>query len=79
MGTGVSHAETGNATTDATGTVSSADVPLAGLVGADPLGTWKVQVVGGAPITDGGVLKLDRVYNIQFGLEYSYDYVPEAV
>lgn len=70
---------TGNATTDATGTVSSADVPLAGLVGADPLGTWKVQVVGGAPITDGGVLKLDRVYNIQFGLEYSYDHVPEAV
>jgi hypothetical protein len=68
----------GNVTTDATGTVSSADAALAGLVGADPLGTWKVQVVGGASITDGGVLKLDRVYNIQFGLEYSYEYVPEA-
>jgi hypothetical protein len=69
---------TGNVATDATGTVSSADAALAGLIGADPLGSWKVQVVGGASITDGGVLKLDRVYNIQFGLEYSYDYLPEA-
>lgn len=69
---------TGNVTTDATGTVSSSDAALAGIVGADPLGTWKVQVLGGASITDGGVLKLDRVYNIQFGVEYSYEYVPEA-
>jgi hypothetical protein len=68
----------GNATTDATGTVSSLDAPLAGLNGANPLGSWKVQVTGGAPIMDGGALKLDRVYNIQFGLEYSYDYVPEV-
>lgn len=69
----------GNVTTDASGVVSSADAALAGLVGADPLGSWKVQVTGGAPVVEGGALKLDRVYNIQFGLEYSYDYVPEAV
>jgi hypothetical protein len=69
---------TGNAVTDATGTVSSSDAALVGLIGADPLGAWKVQVGGGASITEGGALKLDRVYNIQFGLEYSYEYVPEA-
>lgn len=69
----------GNATTDANGAVSSAGAALAGLAGANPLGGWSVRVTGGASITDGGALKLDRVYNIQFGLEYSYDYVPEVV
>ena len=70
---------TGNANTDANGAVSSADAALAGLDGANPLGNWKIQVTGGASITDGGAIKFDRIYNIQFGLEYSYEYVPEVV
>lgn len=69
---------TGSENTDAKGAVSSLDAPLAGLAGANPLGNWKVQVTGGPSITDGGSLKLDRIYNIQFGLEYSYEYVPEV-
>jgi Tc toxin complex TcA C-terminal TcB-binding domain len=69
----------GTAVTDAAGAVSSEAASLAGLVGADPLGTWEVEVQGGAPLTEGGSLQLERVYNIQFGLEYSFEYVPEAL
>jgi hypothetical protein len=72
------NAVTGNVTTDASGVVSSLDAALAGLVGGDPLGAWKVEVTGGPSITDGGALKLDRIYNIQFGLEYSFEYLPEV-
>jgi hypothetical protein len=70
---------TGSANTDTNGAVSSLDAALAGLAGANPLGEWKVQVTGGASITEGGVIKFDRIYNLQFGLEYSYEYVPEVV
>jgi hypothetical protein len=70
---------TGTATTDANGVVSSLDAALAGLTGGTPIGPWKVEVLDGTSLRDGGVLKLDRIYNIQFGLEYSYEAVPEAL
>jgi hypothetical protein len=76
--TGPSGAQ-GTAQTDADGVISSALPALADLAGASPLGTWRVQVVGGAPITDAGKLKLDRIYNVQFGLEYGFEYVPEVL
>jgi hypothetical protein len=69
---------TGSAVTDANGVVSSGDPALAALVGLDPVGTWQVQVVGGAPLDDGGVVRFERVYNIQLGFDYSFDYLPEG-
>jgi hypothetical protein len=69
----------GTAQTDANGVVTTGDPQLSGIVGADPLGAWKVEVIGGAPLMDAGTLKLDRVYNVQLGLEYGFTYVPEVV
>jgi hypothetical protein len=69
----------GTAPTDADGVVSSALPALAGLAGVSPLGTWRVQAIAGGPITDAGKLKFDRIYNIQFGLEYAFEYVPEVL
>ena len=73
------NAFTGTATTDATGTVSSGDPALAGLNGGSPIGAWRVEITGGASLLDGAALKLDRVYNVQFGLEYSFDFPPEVI
>jgi hypothetical protein len=69
----------GTATTDVNGMVSSADPPLAGLAGGGPVGGWKVEVLGGVPLEEGGTLRFDRVYDIQFGLEYTFEYAPEAL
>lgn len=69
----------GVATTDANGVISTAAAQLAGIRGADPIGDWSIEVTGGAPLTDDGQLRLDRVYNIQMGLEYSFEYVDELV
>lgn len=69
----------GVAVTDVNGVVSTEGPGLAGLAGKDPLGPWKIEVTDGASLMDGGVLKLDRVYNIQMGLEYSFEYVEEAI
>jgi len=69
----------GTVKTDATGTVSTDSPALKALVGSEPLGNWQVQVVGGAPISDNGSLKLDRVYNVQMGLEYAFEYVKEVI
>jgi receptor-binding and translocation channel-forming TcA subunit of Tc toxin len=69
----------GTATTDAAGVVSTLGPELGALPGGTPVGQWKLEVLGGASVTDAGVLKPERVYNIQFGLEYSYDAVPEAL
>lgn len=69
----------GTTTTNASGVVSSLAPQLAALVGGTPIGQWKVAVLDGASLKEAGVLKLDRVYNIQFGLEYSYEAVPEAM
>ena len=70
---------TGSATTEMNGTVSSADAALGGLAGGNPVGHWTIEVLGGAPLDDGGVTRFDRVYDIQFGLEYTFEYVPEAI
>ncbi len=70
---------TGTVTTDAQGVVSSEDGALAGLGGANPLGAWEVAVVGGAPLTEEGRVRFDRVYNLQFGLEYGFQFVGEVV
>jgi hypothetical protein len=69
----------GDATTDATGMVSSQLPALAALAGQTPIGTWKIEVVSGPSLMDGETLKLDRVYNIQMGLEYAFDFVPEVI
>ena len=72
-------ATSGDATTDASGMVSSELPALAGLAGQSPIGEWKIEVINGASLLDGGILKLDRVYNIQIGLEYSFDFAPEVI
>ena len=69
----------GQAVTDSTGTVSSLDAALSSLNGGTPLGDWRFEVLDGASLSDGGVLRPDRVYDIQFGLEYEYAAVPEAL
>jgi hypothetical protein len=70
---------TGTAQTDAMGVVST-DLPaLAALAGGDPIGAWRIEVLGGPSLMDGGTLKLDRVYNVQIGLEYAFEYVAEAI
>lgn len=69
----------GTAQTDASGVVSSLAPQLAGLAGGSPVGGWKVEVLDGLSLKDGGVMKYGRVYNVQFGLEYSYEAVPEAL
>jgi hypothetical protein len=68
----------GTADTDANGTISSLVPALAGLAGQNPMGQWKVEVLAGASLMDGASLKFDRVYNLQMGLEYSFDFPPEA-
>lgn len=69
----------GTAQTDATGVISTADPTLAGLIGANPVDTWKVEVLGGPSLNEAGVVKFDRVYNLQVGLEYTFTNVPEVI
>ena len=69
----------GAAVTDASGTVSSETPVLAGLAGGTPLGNWTIDVVGGPPLSNGTTVHYDRVYDVQFGLEYAFEYVPEAL
>jgi hypothetical protein len=69
----------GDATTDADGVISSEDPGLAGLKDSDPIGVWKIEARGGAPLLEDGALRFDRIYNVQFGLEYGFEYVPEAI
>jgi Tc toxin complex TcA C-terminal TcB-binding domain len=70
---------TGQAQTDANGVVSTELPALAGLNGGSPVGAWRAEVIDGASLMDGATLKADRVYNIQFGLEYVFEAVPEAI
>ncbi|WP_447759879.1 Tc toxin subunit A-related protein [Sphingopyxis panaciterrae] len=69
----------GSATTGADGSVSSAAAALAGLENGSPVGDWKVEVVGGAPLADGDAVKFDRIHNIQMGLEYGFEFVAEEL
>ena len=69
----------GSSTTDPAGMVSSELVPLAGLAGQSPVGQWKIEVLGGPSLLEAGVLKFDRVYNIQIGLEYTFEFEPEVI
>jgi hypothetical protein len=70
---------TGTVMTDSIGAVSTDNPALAALIGGDPIGSWKVEVLSGAPLLDGDKMKYDRVYNIQMGLEYTFEYLPEIV
>ena len=80
MASGVTAAAgTGEATTNASGMVSSTLPALAVLAGQTLICTWKIEVLTGASLMEGGTLKLDRVYNIQIGLEYTFDFVPEVI
>jgi hypothetical protein len=64
--------------TNKDGVVSTDAAQLAPIKGISPLGTWEVAVRGGPSLTDAGSLKFERVYNVQLGLEYEFEYVPEA-
>ena len=67
-------------TTDVNGMVSIKEgTDPASLRMKSPLGKWSVQVVDGLSLLEEGALKFDRVYNIQMGLEYFFEYVPEEV
>jgi hypothetical protein len=66
-------------TTGILGVLSSIAAPLNVLNGQNPIGNWSVEIIGGASLKDGDVMKWDRVYNIQMGLEYSFEYVPEEI
>jgi len=66
-------------TTDANGIVTTEDAALAGLINADPLADWQVAVVDGASVTENGAVQPGRIYNIQMGLEYRFEYLPEAI
>lgn len=70
---------TGTVTTDGSGTVSSADTNLTGMKGIDPMGEWQVEVLKGPSITTDGKIDYKKIYNIQFGLEYGFDYIKELV
>jgi hypothetical protein len=64
--------------TDSNGVISTPS--LTAIIGINPLGTWRIEIISGSSLSDeNGVLKFDRVYNIQFGLEYSFEYVPEEL
>ncbi len=66
--------------TDDNGVVSiQSGADSAGMIGKTPLGNWKIKVIDGESITEGGVLKYDNIYNIQMGLEYSFENVSEEV
>ena len=39
---------------------------------------FRLEAADGVPLKENGVMKFDRVYNVQFGLEYSFDAVPEV-
>jgi tetratricopeptide (TPR) repeat protein len=69
----------GEAVTNASGLVSSRLPALAALAGQTPVGTWQVEVLAGPSLMDGATLRLDRVYNIQVGLEYTFAFVPEVI
>jgi tetratricopeptide (TPR) repeat protein len=64
--------------TDADGVFSTDRPKLAPIKGSDPLGAWQIAVTGGPSLTEDGVVKHDRIHNLQVGLEYSFEYVPEA-
>jgi hypothetical protein len=66
-------------TTNASGMVSTDDAALAGLLGEDPIGQWRVAVVGGDPVSVDGEVAADRVYNVRMGLEYTFAYLPESI
>ncbi|MHC1729121.1 MAG: hypothetical protein AB9866_24515 [Syntrophobacteraceae bacterium] len=70
---------TGTVTTNANGVVSTSSPSLAAIEGQDPIGAWTVQLKGGASVTEAGQVKYDRVYNIQFGLEYGFTSMPEVL
>lgn len=70
---------TGTVTTDKNGTVSSADAKLAGMKGISPMGEWQVEVLKGPSITSAGKMDFQKIYNMQFGLEYGFAYVKELV
>jgi hypothetical protein len=69
----------GTVTTDAMGVVSTELPALAAIAGVDPVGAWRVEVIGGPSLMDDGTLKFDRVYNLQVGLEYNFEYVAEVL
>jgi hypothetical protein len=68
----------GSGTSDANGVITTANPALAALVGINIVGTWQVQLTAGPSLLDGGKLQFKRVYDIQLGFDYSFDFVPEA-
>jgi hypothetical protein len=69
----------GQAVTDDAGVLSSLDPALTALAGGTPIGEWSFEILSGASLMDGDNLRLDRVYDLQLGLEYEYAAVAEAL
>ena len=69
----------GTIKTDVDGMISTERPELAALIGTNPVGTWKIEMIGGPSISEEGKLKFERIYNIQMGLEYSFEYVDEVI
>jgi hypothetical protein len=68
-----------DATTDAAGIVSTDQPELAPLAGIGLLGEWTVQVTGGAPLLDAdGEPDFTRIDNLQAGVDYQFNYLPEV-
>jgi hypothetical protein len=69
----------GTVKTNADGLLSTAGGPLAGIAGSNPIGTWKIEVLGGPSVMDGASIRFERIANVQMGLDYTFDYVEEAL
>lgn len=63
-------------TTNADGVVDLSGAAPA-IVGTSPIGTWRIELAGGASVTEGGALQPARVTTMQLGLDYSFALPPE--
>src|SRR5262249_20082803 len=67
-----------DAVTDANGVIDLT-AALPALVHASPLGAWQFAVAGGASVSENATVHYDRVLNLQLGLDYAFEYPPEAL
>jgi hypothetical protein len=63
-------------TTDADGVVDLSGAAPA-IVGTSPIGTWRIELTGGAPVTEDGELQPGRITTMQLGLDYTFALPPE--
>jgi tetratricopeptide (TPR) repeat protein len=66
-------------TTNAHGVVSTSGGMLAGLVSINPIGDWIFRVTGGPSLMVDSEIDFELVRNVQMGLEYNFEYLPEEI